>query len=450
VTFLDADADPVSIEVSDFASEFEVAQSAVLTGIEGLPNLYLTTAANPSTRVTPSGAGFDGVVELRLYPDISDMTLYGTATATLLPNGNYLLTAAHVFTQFAFEAVGAVFHLPGGNTEVFVDTAILGPGWNGNPFNTADIAVAHLVNMAPAEADRFDIYRETDEVSQNLETLGYGRSGTGSQGSVLPAGSKRDGENRIDAFGQALNGSVYLPGTVTPDRHLVFDFDSGNSANDASGFFLGIPNLGLGSLEVSTAPGDSGGPALIDGRIAGVTSFGQGFNGFTDVLSGTNASFGEFAVDTRVSAFASWIDSVVDIIAPTTPTTPDLLQADDTGPINSDNVTRLTTLRFTGSADPNTSITLLDGSTPIATGTSNGSGVWTLTASNLTPGVHNMAARATDLAGNLATSSALSVNVDPVPPRIVDIRLDGTAWTRDAYSFDPIVLSGKQLAPIPT
>jgi hypothetical protein len=289
IAFVDANLAPFVVDPADYEAHFEAAQSATLPNLDGELELFLTTAADPATRITQTGVGFDGVVELRLYPDITNLSVYGICSATLLPTGQHLLTAAHCFTEAPVEAVGAVFHMPGGNTEIFVDTAILGPGWNGNPFSTADIAVAHLTAMAPADAERFDIYRDSNELTQSFEKLGYGRSGTGLQGSILPAGTKRGGENRVDALGQALNGTVYEPGTFIANSHLIFDFDNGISANDASGFFLGLNNLGLGTLEVSTAPGDSGGPGLIDGKIAGVTSFGQGFNGFTDVLAGTKS-----------------------------------------------------------------------------------------------------------------------------------------------------------------
>jgi hypothetical protein len=206
-----------------------------------------------------------------------------------------------------------VFTLPSGTFQIFVDLAWIHPSWNGNPTNSPDIAALHLVTPASSTAERYDIYRDTDELAQTIEIVGYGRSGTGSQGSILSSGTKRDGNNEIDAFGEAFNGTVFPPGTFPTGSHLVFDFDNGNSSNDASGFFLGVNGIGLSSLEVSTAQGDSGGPAFLGNLIAGITSFGLGFNGATDVLPGTNSSFGEFAVDTRVSAYASWVDSIIDV-----------------------------------------------------------------------------------------------------------------------------------------
>ena len=62
------------------------------------------------------------------------------------------------------------------------------------------------------------------------------------------------------------------------------------------------------------APGDSGAPAFIDGRIAGVASFRLRLQ-FTDGVSSdvddiSNASFGEFNAFTRASLYDSWINPV--------------------------------------------------------------------------------------------------------------------------------------------
>jgi secreted trypsin-like serine protease len=75
-------------------------------------------------------------------------------------------------------------------------------------------------------------------------------------------------------------------------------------------------------LEVNTASGDSGGPAFIDGKIAGVTVYGDtlntrfcglaGFSNQTDNSCGIeNSSWGELSFDTRVSSYAGWIDGVM-------------------------------------------------------------------------------------------------------------------------------------------
>ena len=74
-------------------------------------------------------------------------------------------------------------------------------------------------------------------------------------------------------------------------------------------------NLGLGTSEVNSASGDSGGPAIHNGNIIGITSYGitLTFNDGTtsDINGELDSSFGEFSGDTRVSKYAGFIDDSV-------------------------------------------------------------------------------------------------------------------------------------------
>jgi hypothetical protein len=93
------------------------------------------------------------------------------------------------------------------------------------------------------------------------------------------------------------------------DKQLVYDFDSGVAANDASAKY-GEADLGLGDIEAISAPGDSGGPTFIDGLIAGITSYGFEHDSTDSNNDPFDVSFGAVAVDTRVASFAKWIDDM--------------------------------------------------------------------------------------------------------------------------------------------
>ena len=97
---------------------------------------------------------------------------------------------------------------------------------------------------------------------------------------------------------------------------------------------------------------------------------------------------------------------------------PDLTAASDSGSSNSDQVTNDTTPTLSGTAEAGASVALLDGSTVLGTGTANSSGNWSITASALASGVHNLTARATDAAGNQTTSAALAVTIDTTNPAV--------------------------------
>src|SRR6185369_14606191 len=88
------------------------------------------------------------------------------------------------------------------------------------------------------------------------------------------------------------------------------------------------------------------------------------------------------------------------------------------GSSNSDNVTNITTPLFTGTAEAGALVQLLEGSTVLGTATADGAGNWNITSSVLASGIHTITARATDLAGNPATSAALAITIDSTAPAI--------------------------------
>src|SRR5207248_4721655 len=148
--------------------------------------------------------------------------------------------------------------------------------------------------------------------------VGYGGTGTGATGwqySEEPA-PRRVGSNRFDddwtLFHQG--GPVNLPQYAAPGSALLFDFDDGSSGHDFFGHFFGRPATGLGAAESMFYRGDSGGPAFLDGQVAGVGwIFGSvhGSGQDTDVDGTTDGSFGEFSSYVRTGSYQGFIDSAV-------------------------------------------------------------------------------------------------------------------------------------------
>jgi len=272
--------------------------------VTGGEAIGLTTAGDPSDYLVNPGEGYDGVAELILGGS--------RCTGALLPTGAHILTAAHCLTgnsgnQNVFD--GRVnFDLDTGNVSLSLSDIFIHPDWTNNLWAGNDIAILELENEAPEAAERFEIYRQTDEVGQVGDKVGYGRSGNGNDGRVLDPGTKRQGQNLYDATGELFERF----GWGTSDNTLVYDFDNGLPENDAFGDSFGsdYADLGLGADEVNGAPADSGGPTFINGLIAGITSFGTRWSSDIDRI--INASFGEFSFDTRVSSYADWIDNILD------------------------------------------------------------------------------------------------------------------------------------------
>lgn len=286
----------------------------VLTGTQAsaidldreIEELYTTAGSDPSDYIVDPGEGLDGV---------ADLILGGSrCTGTLLPTGAHILTAAHCVTDdFGIQDVfsgTATFELPTGDISLSIENFFINPDWTATIFAGNDIAILELEDTAPDTVERYEIYRDVDEVGHEGHKVGYGRSGTGLTGAVFPSGIKREGQNLYDSTGSLFSAAEEL---------LVYDFDNGLGSNDGFGFFFGgsFADLGLGLDEVSAAPGDSGGPTFIDGQIAGVTSFGARFrfpSGASSDIDGVlNSTFGEFGFDTRVSSYAAWIDEILDM-----------------------------------------------------------------------------------------------------------------------------------------
>jgi len=276
---------------------------------------------DPRFLVQP-GQGFDGVVLV----EGSD----GSCTGSLMQDGLHILTAAHCFDIGEDSPIPNLnpdpsqttirFDLPTGSQSVAVAQIYIHPDWTSGDDDDNDIAIIRLAQSAPDAADRYELYTETDEVGKTFTRVGYGNSGTGNGGEINdPNTIKRFGTNIYDALGDTLAQTpATLPqdGALKPNNNpglqLAYDFDNGNPANDAFARDYGIffPVTGQ---EIGSSRGDSGGPAFIDGKIAGISSYGVSSAADLDFVSldaetdSNNTSFGEIFADARVSSYLGWI-----------------------------------------------------------------------------------------------------------------------------------------------
>ncbi len=293
--------------------------------LSAFPAQAVTVAGDPAAYLIPPGTPFDGVAEIRFGRQSAPGQELG-CSGSLLGTGQHILTAAHCFTNqlgvLDVEGSSKVFFdLPSGRLGISSKRFFIHPDWTPSSTGTGiginDIAIIKLASKAPTEVNRYEIYRDNDEVGQDGFKLGYGESGNGNQGAVLDRGENRLGLNRYDALGDIFLQSRGFTDTILPGTQLAYDFDNGSVANDGFDFIYGLPDLGLGPIEGFPAKGDSGGPTFFDnGQIAGVVSFNTKVvflkDGATSDIDNTlNSSFGEFGVDTRVSAYANWIDSTL-------------------------------------------------------------------------------------------------------------------------------------------
>ncbi|MBF0255189.1 MAG: trypsin-like serine protease [Gammaproteobacteria bacterium] len=284
--------------------------------------MVTTTAASTDSRYQAgTGLGYDAVVR------ISAGGYYGTGV--LLYDGRALLTAAHLFDGVGTSAQVS-FETRSGLQKLDATRVLLHPQYDSVDGNH-DLALIWL-NRAPAAADRYNLYRDADEVGKDMVLVGYGASGTGAVGASSSGTPTRlMASNRFDAEAEDLKavlgtGMAWTPATGS---QLLADFDNGQSARDALGQLMGRTHLGLGLSEGLIAQGDSGGPALIAGQIAGIASYTASLSSGSsspDVDSFSNSSFGELAAWQRVSFYQQWIDQSLRSQYPNAPSRPEQVE----------------------------------------------------------------------------------------------------------------------------
>lgn len=299
-----------------------------------------------------AGEGFDGVVRVAVGG------YYGTGV--LLYDGRAVLTAAHLFANGATSGTSVSFETTAGSQTVTTSRITPLPSYDATQDNN-DLALVWLSSTAPVTAERYSLYRSSDEIGQSLTMVGYGLPGTGATGELTNySGSplRLKASNQFDADAATLKNWLGsgLGWTPTAGTQLVADFDNGTTSQDALGRLINLAGTGLGQSEGLIAPGDSGGPAFINGQVAGIASYTASLvsgSVHPDIDSVTNSSFGEIAAWQRVSYYQQWIDESLRAQYPNAPTKPEQVQKAVTEGNSGTSYTYFL-LQFTGvRSDPN-------------------------------------------------------------------------------------------------
>lgn len=313
--------------------------------------MVTTTEAYTSSRYrTPTGEGFDGIAR------ISCNGSYGTGV--LLYDGRAVLTVAHLLASATPGQVSVRMESASGIVTLSSSDIEIHPQYDAVNANY-DLALVWLADVAPVAADRYDIYRDSDEIGQTFVMAGYGTQGTGDTGTVSNPDSmlRLQAQNQFDADAATLKNWLGPAMNWTPatDIILVADFDNGEPAHDALGELILVADTGLGSDEGLTAPGDSGGPAFIGGKLAGIASYTAplSYNSIQPDIDGlNNSSFGEVAFWQRVSEQQQWIDQSLRTAYASPPTQADEIIKTVAEPDNG-TIQVFFLLQFTGTrADP--------------------------------------------------------------------------------------------------
>jgi hypothetical protein len=227
------------------------------------------------------------------------------------------------------------------------------------------------------------------DVSPSLRTLAIAYTSTLARVGVAPSAPLTP--DLVDASDNGISIADNLTNDTTPTFART-------SAVDGTITLLadGVP-VGSGSAVAGTWNATSG--TLTDGTYL-ITATITDANGLT-----SNPSPG--------------LTITIDTVAPAAPSTPNLLAPDDLGFSNADDVTSDNTPRFVGTAPVGIMLYLYVDGVPVNS-TLNGASVWQLIPPAIADGAHSITAVSMDNAGNLASSAALSVQIDTVSPTVLN------------------------------
>ncbi|MGE0714359.1 MAG: Ig-like domain-containing protein [Alphaproteobacteria bacterium] len=341
-----------------------------------------------------------------------DESMLDTSGARLVATFNSF-TAVNQLAQFN-EGAG------GNNSGDFIVGDVIGPA-----VSAPDLATASDKGWSPADnitSVTAPVFTGTGEVGATIQllagaaTLG-GATVDGSGAWSVTAEGMADGEYAVFAVATDAAGNR----TVSDTLDVVIDTtaatvsapdldpasDSGVSTaddvtNDQTPTFTGTGEAGA-VVELRSGMATLGSTTVDEAGNWSITS--------QLLAPGERSIFARIVDAAGNSADGATLTVTIDTTPPAN-SAPDLVASSDHGASSTDNITNDATPTFSGTAEIGATVRLFEGAALLGETTVDGSGAWSITATELADGKHRIWAEATDEAGNFAFNASPTITID--------------------------------------
>ena len=225
---------------------------------------------------------------------ITDNSTVTRGSGVLFSNGDYVLTAAHLFDGYRS---GQSIDIVSANGTSLIDSQVfVYHGWDKTNTNfNHDIAIIKLSSRATSAG--LGLWEES-----NLNGLSFSLNGFGNDGAL------HTGTNVFDGDGSLFNISDNK--SIIPNTQILYDYDNGLALQNSSTNLFNIVSTTIPTTNETIAKsGDSGGALLVNNKIAAISSYIVS-NTLYDINGLTDSSYGEIGAATRISPYIPWIEYI--------------------------------------------------------------------------------------------------------------------------------------------